>query len=155
MSVNRGKPHILVLPEDRANSEIANGFTLNDRLDINLIQVLPYVRGWKTVVDKFTNKYVSTMRQYQHTNILLLIDFDDRIDRLDYIKQKIPQDLMHRVFILGVLSEPEKLKKHLQMDFESIGESLSTDCSENTYLLWKHDLLKHNKAELDRMIDSV
>lgn len=29
MSVNKYSPHVLVLPEDKANSEIANGFLLH------------------------------------------------------------------------------------------------------------------------------
>jgi hypothetical protein len=29
VSVNKYQPHFLVLPEDRANSQVANGFLLN------------------------------------------------------------------------------------------------------------------------------
>ena len=65
--------------------------------------------------------------------------------------------------ILRVLSDPEDLKR-IKKKFESIGtgkleqigETLANDCSNNnTDGLWGHDLLKHNKTELDRMILSV
>ena len=155
MSINKHKPHILVLPEDDANRQIANGFILDRNLNIRAIQVLPEARGWKNIVEKFTNDYASTMRQYPHKMIALLIDFDEDENRLIYVKNQIPNDLKDRVFVLGVLSEPEKLRTDINKNFEKIGEALAKDCSDNTNELWGHDLLKHNKTELDRMILSV
>ncbi len=155
MSVNNYRPHILVLPEDSANSEIANGFLLNPNLNERLIQVLPFARGWMTVVDKFTDDHVSKMRLYPERMIVLLIDFDEQEGRLDFVSAKIPSDLKDRVFVLGVLSEPEQLKSDIKKGFEEIGEALATDCSDNTDKLWSHDLLKHNKIELERMIVTV
>lgn len=155
MSSNKHRPHILVLPEDDANRQIANGFILDLNLNSRAIQVLPEVRGWKDVVDKFTNDYASTMRQYPYRMIALLIDFDEHEDRLSYVKAQIPDDLENRVFVLGVLSEPERLRRDINKDFEKIGEALAKDCSDNRNELWGHDLLKHNKTELDRMISSV
>ncbi|MEH1785097.1 MAG: hypothetical protein V7L23_05745 [Nostoc sp.] len=55
MSINKHKPHILVLPEDDANRQIANGFILDISLNSRAIQVLPEARGWQNVVDTFTN----------------------------------------------------------------------------------------------------
>jgi hypothetical protein len=155
MSVNKHRPHILVLPEDDANRQIANGFILDLNLNSRAIQVLPEARGWKDVVDKFTNDYASTMRQYPHRIIALLIDFDEDKDRLIYVKQQIPDILKNRVFVIGVLSEPERLSRDINKSFEKIGEALAKDCSDNTNELWGHDLLKHNKTELERMISSV
>jgi hypothetical protein len=155
MSVNNYRPHILVLPEDSANSEIANGFVLNPDLNERLIQVLPFARGWMTVLDKFMDDHISKMRLYPQRMIVLLIDFDEQEDRLAYVSTKIPSDLRDRVFVLGVLSEPEKLKSSLKKGFEEIGEALATDCSNNTDKLWNHDLLKHNRDELERMIIHV
>ncbi len=40
MSVNKFLPHVLVLPEDDADSQLANGFLLNRRCLIQRIQVL-------------------------------------------------------------------------------------------------------------------
>ncbi len=155
MSVNNYRPHILVLPEDSANSEIANGFLLNPDLNERLIQVLPFVRGWMTVINKFMDDHAPKMRLYPERMIVLLIDFDEQEDRLAYVEQKIPSDLKDRVFVLGVLSEPEQLRSDIKKSFEEIGETLATDCSDNTDQLWSHDLLKHNKIELGRMVTAV
>ncbi|MEH2433935.1 MAG: hypothetical protein V7K25_06730 [Nostoc sp.] len=155
MSINKHRPHILVLPEDDANRQIANGFILDLNLDRRAIQVLPEARGWTDVVDKFTNNYASTMRQYPDRMIALLIDFDEYEDRLIYVNAQIPDNLKNRVFVLGVLSEPESLRRDINKNFEKIGEALAKDCSDNTNELWGHYLLKHNKTELDRMISSV
>ncbi|MDZ8087818.1 MAG: hypothetical protein RMY16_19960 [Nostoc sp. DedQUE12b] len=155
MSINKHRPHILVLPEDDANRQIANGFILDLNLNRRTIQVLPEARGWQDAVEKITTNYASTMRQYPERMIALLIDFDEDKDRLIYVKQQIPDDLENRVFVLGVLSEPESLRRDINKNFEKIGEALAKDCSDNTNELWGHDLLIHNKTELERMISSV
>lgn len=158
MSVNRHQPHIIVLPEDRANVEMVNGFLLNSKLNSRSIQVLPVAGGWKKVVAKFINEQALIMRQYPARMIVLLIDFDEDETRFGYVEKKIPEDLKNRVFVLGVMSEPEKLKSSLRKNFEEIGEVLSNDCSDSsdrTDLLWQHDLLKHNAIELERMVSSV
>ena len=41
MSPNKYAEHVLVLPEDRANNEIANGFLQTPSLALRKIQVLP------------------------------------------------------------------------------------------------------------------
>ncbi|MEH1850818.1 MAG: hypothetical protein V7L11_03810 [Nostoc sp.] len=87
--------------------------------------------------------------------IALLIDFDEDEDRLSYVKHQIPDDLKNRVFVLGVFSEPERLRRDIKKSFENIGEGLAKDCSDNTNELWGHAFLKHNKTELERMMSSV
>jgi hypothetical protein len=155
MSVNKYLPHILVLPEDEADSDIVNGFLLHPQLNAQSIQVLPYVGGWRVVIEKFIINFIPTMRQYPNRWFVLLIDFDRQEDRLDYIKQRIPNDVKDRVFVLGTLSNPEELRSSLGKSLEAIGESLSANCSDNTDGLWGHELLKHNETELKRMISSV
>ena len=156
MSINKYKLHIFVLPEDDANREIANGFILNENLNDRAIQVLPPAGGWKKVLEKFTDNYVSTMRQYEERRIVIVIDFDDNYeDRWNYVQTYIPEDLKNRVFVIGSQSEPEELKKDMSTNFEGIGEALAKDCSDNTNIIWNHDLLKHNKTEVARMILSV
>ncbi|MEQ9549996.1 MAG: hypothetical protein RIM23_10300 [Coleofasciculus sp. G3-WIS-01] len=155
MSPNQYKPHILVLPEDDANRQIANGFIQSPNLNNRAIQVLPPAGGWQRTVEQFTNDYAPTMRKFPQRMIVLLIDFDNRESRLSYVESKIPDDLKERVFILGVQSEPENLKRDIKNSFEEIGEFLAQDCSNNTNELWEHKLLKHNKTELERMIVSV
>ncbi|ACK66856.1 conserved hypothetical protein [Rippkaea orientalis PCC 8801] len=154
---NKYKPHLVILPEDDANRQIALGFENNEKLNSRVIQILSEAGGWKDVVKTFTDDYVSKMRQYPERRMVLLIDFDEKDYnyRLDYVKQHIPNDLEDRVFVIGVSDDPEELRRNTGKSFEKIGETLANDCAENTNKLWGHKLLKHNKAELDRMIISV
>ena len=156
MSVNRYKPHIIVLPEDRANEEITNGFIQAPNVDYRAIQVERPARGWtKVVKKKITTQLVPIMRQFKESFTVLLMDFDQNEDRLNLVTSKIPEDLKDRVFVLGVLSEPEYLKRKINKTFEEIGGSLAEDCPDNKNKLWRDDLLRHNEIELDRIIPSV
>ena len=155
--INKYKEHILVLPEDEANIQIANGFVLHPNLNDRAIQVMPPLRGWKKVVEAFTEEYAPEMMgKYSDRMIVLLIDFDNNYEsRFSYVESHIPKDLKARVFVLGVLCEPQYLSRDIKNNFEQIGEALAKDCSDNPNELWGHSLLKHNKAELDRMASSV
>jgi len=158
MSVNRKKKHILVLPEDDANRQIADGFCLGPNLNDRAIQILHPPGGWLKVVNSFKKTYVRKMGSNQNMMMLLLIDFDLNEDsRLAYVKEQIPNDLKERVFVLGAQSDPENLKKNIANlnTFENIGKNLAQDCVNETDKIWGHDLLKHNRNELDRMISSV
>ena len=57
MSINAYKPHLLVLPEDDANREMANGFLLDSRVLMCNMQVLPPAGGWKKALDSLQNKH--------------------------------------------------------------------------------------------------
>ena len=155
MSVNRYDRHVLVLPEDDANRQIANGFCLNPELDSQAIQILPSARGWKNAIKKFTDTYIPKMRQYPKSTLVILIDFDENENRLCEVENEIPDDLKERVFVLGVFSEPEELKSDVNKNFEKIGEALAKDCSDDRNTMWSHPLLQHNQPELDRTIASV
>jgi len=158
MSVNKYKKHILVLPEDDANRQIANGFLLAPSLNDRAIQILPPLGGWTKVRDSFKDNHVSAMYEYKDRMMLLLVDFDNQYEkRLGNIKNHIPDDLKERVFVLGAQSEPENLKKNIANlnTFEAIGKALAQDCVNETDDIWGRDLLKHNRNELDRMISFV
>jgi hypothetical protein len=156
MSLNKYKPHIYVLPEDDANRQIAIGFLLDPNLDGRAIQILPPLGGWTQVVDTFTNVHAVEMQRYEYRRIVLLIDFDGQYERrFREVRSKIPQELVERVYVLGALSDPEALKNSIKRSFEEIGKDLSQDCVDNTRKVWGHDLLRHNEAELERMISSV
>jgi len=57
---------------------------------------------------------------------------------------------MDRVFILGAWTEPEDLKADLG-SYETIGLAMAKDCREETNRIWRHDLLRHNTSEIDRL----
>ncbi|OIP68186.1 MAG: hypothetical protein AUK43_16845 [Oscillatoriales cyanobacterium CG2_30_40_61] len=155
MNIKRYQPHLIVLPEDRANERIANGFIDNLNVNERAIQVDRPAGGWGKVVKKFKEVYVDEMRKFTRSMIVLLIDFDRREDRFSYVHNHIPDDIKARVFILGVQSNPEMLRRVTNKSFEGIGEALAEDCANNRNELWGHDLLEHNRSELDRMILSV
>lgn len=155
MSVNKYLPHVFVLPEDDANRQLANGFLLDQSLPIRKVQVLPEAGGWARVLECFKSEHVVEMERYSNRFFVLLIDFDSREERLSKVKAAIPGHLSERVFILGVLSEPEALKKAGLGSYETIGLRMARDCREQTSTTWGHELLRHNTTELDRLSKCV
>jgi len=154
MIVNRYQPHVLVLPEDDANRQLANGFLLDQSILTWKIQVLEEVGGWIEVLDRFTSDHVTGMDKYPGRFMVLLIDFDARKDRLSRVKATIPDHLIDRVFVLGVWTEPEALRSDLG-SYESIGRAMARDCREGTDTTWGHGLLRHNATEIERLRELV
>ncbi|MGH8550378.1 MAG: hypothetical protein ACRERU_17615 [Methylococcales bacterium] len=150
MSVNKYQPHVLVLPEDDANRQLANGFLLDQFLSNRKIQVLEQTGGWNEVLDCFQSVHANAMDRYPQRFMVLLIDFDGREDRLGSASAVIPNRLKDRVFVLGAWREPEALRQDLG-SYEIIGLKMAKDCRENTYTTWEHHLLRHNAGELDRL----
>lgn len=137
MSPNNYQPHLLVLPEDDANSDIANGFLLEPNLKLRTMQILPPAGGWSHVRDVFQNDHIQDMRRFSYRNMVLLIDFDRRYShRFNHVKGVIPPDLDPRVFVLGVLSDPEELKRTVNKSYEEIGKALSQKCCDGTRQVW-------------------
>ena len=150
MSVNRYKPHVLVLPEDDANRQLANGFLMDESLTARGIQVLEVAGGWIEVLDRFKSDHISGMDKHPDRFMVLLIDFDGKQDRLSRAKIEIPARFIDRVFILGVWTEPEALRASLG-SYETIGKAMAKDCREETGTTWGHALLQHNASEIDRL----
>lgn len=150
MSPNKYRPHVLFLPEDGANKEIANGFLLHPSLLNTRLQILHPAGGWLKVLSSFESDLAKTMREYPPRYIVLLIDFDEKEDRMKFARSKIPKGLRNRVFVFGVKSEPEYLKREKLGSLEKVGRDLANDCYEGTSVAWSHALLAHNSAELER-----
>lgn len=151
MSVNKYQPHIFVLPEDDANRQLAVGFLLNSSLNARTVQALSPAGGWLNVKEKFAQAHVTEMERFEHRYMILLLDFDEQGDRLDELQNVIPDGMKDRVFVLGVWSEPEKLRTSLGKSFEEIGKALADECHDGFLDLWNHNLLKHNADERIRM----
>jgi hypothetical protein len=151
VSANQERPHVDVLPEDKANESIATGFELV--CSTRQYKVMPIAGGWKKVLEIFLETYQSLMKRYPQKNFVMLLDFDNKFPtRLDEIKSGIPQDLIDRVFVLGVITEPEKLKTSLNHQrLDRIGEILAEECRDNKSDLWNHELLIHNQDEINQM----
>jgi len=155
MSVNKHLPHVLVLPEDDANRQLANGFQLDPLLDERRMQILEVAGGWVEVLNRFKDEHVPEMDKYASRFMVLVVDFDGRERRLDRISAEIPEHLRERVFVLGTLSNPEKLRQAMGGKYESIGLAMAQDCRNDTGEIWSHNLLCHNAGELERMRKSI
>ena len=138
MSVNRYLPHVLVLPEDDADRQLANGFLLNQDLLPRTIQVLEEAGGWNEVVKRFLTDHVAEMARYPKRSMILVIDFDGDLGRLNHVKNSIPDQLTDRVYVIGALNEPEDLRRAALGSYENIGLALAKDCRTGTNTVWGH-----------------
>jgi hypothetical protein len=150
MSVNKYLPHVYVLPEDDAYRHMLNGFFLDECLRQRQLFVLEEAGGWNQVLERFCAIYAAEMDRVPERFMILLIDLDNKIERLEPARGRIPQHLRERVFILSVLTEPEDLKPDLG-SLETIGLALAKDCREDTDTTWSHKLLRHNLGEVNRL----
>jgi hypothetical protein len=137
MSADKHQPHVLVLPEDDANRQMARGFLLDQSVSIRRIQVLPVAGGWRKALDSFGAEHIREMDRYPNRSMVLLIDFDGHKERLTYAKTFVPDHLIDRVFVIGVWTEPEKIRADLG-SYEEIGMALAKDCREETDTAWAH-----------------
>jgi hypothetical protein len=149
VSINRYRPHVLILPEDDANRQIANGFIINS--ESSQIQIENNAGGWLNVCSKFLSNYVEGMAKYPGRHVILIVDFDDDADRFDAVRRNIENQYLDRVFILGVKPEPEDLKRALSTSFEAIGKQMAKDCHGGSGGIWDDSRLNHNADELTRM----
>lgn len=153
MSVNRYLPHVFVLPEDDANTQIANGFLLE--LSTRQIYVLPEAGGWPRVRDGFVANQIAGMQMYPGRFMILLVDFDQDANRLATMRAVVPPHLNDRVFVLGAWSDPEALKRSGLGSYETIGKAMAEDCHAGTDAIWGHELLQHNACELERLREQM
>lgn len=151
MSANKYDPHLLVIPEDDANRQIMTGF--NTHLDVNSrqIQIEPVAGGWLKALETFQSDHVQGMGKLEKRHVLILIDFDQHPERLEKAKEYIPENLRERVFVLGCLSEPERVRAVTGMTKEHLGVALADACVSGQGDVWHNEMLLHNEAELERM----
>lgn len=152
MSINVYKPHVIVLVEDEANRQIANGFLLDPSIKHRNIQVLNLTGGWGKLLDSFLAHHIADLRKWPKRHLVLLIDFDNLIEaRTERFVNNFPEDVRDRVFLLGTKDEPEPLRKQCGDSLENIGKVLASECYNDETNLWNHDLLAHNAAERTRL----
>lgn len=150
MTTNKYCPHVLVLVEDDANRQNANGFYL-EITHTRRLQIMPELGGWSNVIEAFLKDYVKSLGNFPHRRVVLLIDFDGDLDRRRPIMLKIPTEFHNRVFLIGTQSEPEELRREGLGNFENIGKKLAYDCRNDIYETWAHSLLSHNENEILRL----
>ncbi len=154
--MNKYEPHLYVVPEDRADGELAGGFALHHQVDDRRLQVVPPPGGWRNVLDTFRDEYIPALRKFPRGHVLLLIDFDGQGERRKAeFDVAIPEDLKPRVFVIGPERNPELLKANVGATWESIGKSLAENCDDDRTGLWGHEQLRHNEAERRRLVRIV
>ena len=99
MSRDKYGPQVIVIPEDQANQEMANGFLLHWALKLRTIHILRPVGGWKKVIDKFNNDYALSLSNHKERRVVLLLDLDEDRNRPGVIRADLPPDIQDRVFI--------------------------------------------------------
>jgi hypothetical protein len=156
MGINKHRPHVLVLPEDEANRQLANGFLLHPNLNATCIDVRPPCGGWVKVLEDLKTTQSDGLRKYSLRHLVVLVDFDKVFDtRFKKFRKECPQDVSGRVYVLGTYSEPEPLRAAVGKPLEAIGMGLADACAGKDPGLWDHALLKHNDPELVRLTAGV
>jgi hypothetical protein len=154
--MNQYVDYIYVIPEDDANRQIADGFVLNPRVNDLRIQVVPPAGGWSKVLKTFKDEYIPKLRNQTKTHVVMLIDFDDQVERRrTEFENEIPDEFKARVFVIGSKHTPETLKRSARRTFEEIGRSLADDCDTDTAALWCDEQLSHNETNRQRLVEMV
>jgi hypothetical protein len=147
--------HLLVIPEDDANRQIMTGFNTHLDVDSRKVKIEPVAGGWKKALELFASDYVAGMVKYEKRHVLILIDLDGHIDRLEEAKKYIPDNLRERVFVMGCLDEPERMREATGMSKEKLGEALAGACLSRQGEVWNNEMLVHNQKELERMNSTI
>ncbi|TVQ94686.1 MAG: hypothetical protein EA400_01005 [Chromatiaceae bacterium] len=155
MSINRYQKHILVLPEDDANRQLAVGFVQHPTVRPRSLQILGPAGGWPALRDQLHHQQLPGLARFQNRQLLLLCDFDERPTRRAEVLGELPATAAQRVFVVGVWSEPEDLRTALgHRGLEAIGQELADHCCQpdpHAEALFEHPLLRYNRDEVARM----
>lgn len=103
------------------------------------------------MLDILITDHLKGMEFYPARHMVLLIDFDGDKSRLQKAKDRIPNALIDRVFILGAWTKPEDLRQANLGTYEQIGMKLAADCRGGSDKTWEHELLKHKAGEVSRL----
>lgn len=155
MNVNKYKPHVWVIPEDDADRQLVSGFLLHAAVADRVVSVRAPAGGWRKACEVFECEYLPLLRSFPLGHAVLVIDFDEAIDRGPTIQSNIPDDVKSRVFVLGSKDEPEALKQEFNMSLENIGHALAEDCFSGELTKWSHPQLIHNSVEVRRLVEFV
>lgn len=156
MAPNREKPHLFIVPEDKANSDVVNAFfrELECRgANPRQYQIVPPSGGWGEARRLLREEYLNSLMASALVHVLLIVDFDndDPVQRRRYILDGIDESASGRVFVVGAADNPEALRADVKMKFQLIGETLANECFDDEIELWNHCQLSHNVSENQRL----
>lgn len=142
---------MLVLPEDEANRQIANGFLISRQVNARNLSILEPAGGWRKVLHELRETHVPQMQKFSGRTIVLVVDFDRSASRRSQFEDALPEELRQRVFVVGVWTEPEDLRSKLAIIYEQIGKQIADGCAVDGPSVWDNPLLRHNQPEITRM----
>lgn len=149
MSTNKYKDHLLLLPEDEANRQIANGFQLE--FATRQLRIETPAGGWPRAVEQVDSEYRGYLREFPMALLAILIDLDGDLERPALVRSRFSGDVRDRIFILGAANEPEDSRRAGLGGYEAIGTALARDCREGVRGTWGHEQLRHNVPEAERL----
>lgn len=117
MSVNRSKPHLVVVQEDSPYRDLTNGIRNALHVEGYRIDSRAPVGGWSKVFASLQDM-IPLLDRYNQMHLLLLMDFDYEFDsRMAKFQQVIAgHSYQSRAFMLGVDNkEFENLKQTLKL----------------------------------------
>jgi hypothetical protein len=157
MSVNRYRTHVIVIPEDDADRQLAVGFLQHATIDARAIQVMPLANGWARLLDKLRDRHIDDLRRFPNAHVVLLMDFDDHISERRQALENVLADFddrgqwESRVYLLGSATDPEQLARQFRLTKAKIGEQLAEECDREEFILWENELLAHNRETRERL----
>ncbi len=139
MKRNDRIPKLTIIAEDKATSDIAQGFIGNSvACRQNRCNIIHYAKGFSDAVEM-----VKSLRlDVQNLDyVVVVIDYDNRdVNRFEQLRQKLsglPQ--RDRIFLLGSREEAEKLRGAMREYFhdpsltlEGVGHRIAQECYEGT-----------------------
>ena len=120
MSPNRHQDHVIIIPEDDADRQIANGFCSSYQLGTRgrRVQVVNETGGWHNAEATLHKTYVPHLREFNNSRVVLVIDFDSDATRGAEVLERVPEELRDRVFVIGSLTDPQDLARSLKKSLE-------------------------------------
>lgn len=149
MSTNKYNHHLLLLPEDEANRQIANGFQLE--FPTRQLRIEAPAGGWLRAVERVDSDYRGYLRDFPEAQLVILIDLDGDLERPALVRSRLSEDVRDRVFILGAANEPEDLRRAGLGSYEAIGTAMARDCRDGSLAVWGQEGLRHNLPEAQRL----
>ncbi|HET6250927.1 MAG TPA: hypothetical protein VFE47_24775 [Tepidisphaeraceae bacterium] len=152
MAATKFLPHVVLIPEDKKDEDIANGFRDYFAVDETRFEIRNVAGGWRKVLAALIEPEKARLYKYPERKLILLIDFDNEFDtRFAQFQNEIPFELKDRVFVIGSMHTPEKLTTATRLSPEKIGKKLAEECDLGNSALWAHEHLRHNAPEVARL----
>jgi len=139
---NNERPHVLILPEDKAFAEMANGFLLE--VDNDRQARVEKFGGGKEGLRRRVIELLPSLGRYLERSLVVLFDGDRKDSPLDFWAEVQAERSATRVFFVWTRAEAEDLRREFMNagylvegnHLEGIGKVLATDCRDHSWNKW-------------------